>query len=174
MLDALLAESTSMGRVHFEMVLCDISRIFGISCIDLWEEYREGRGFTELHRILLHLDDRTLDAYLEDKIAPNTLSSIIDTPDGLGRSALYWAVEHCLDMAVPVLINSGADVNRRSRLPLSMAPSLPLLHLALAGPASSQRNAKYLQIIRFLLHGGADVNTVDHEGWTPLHVCGEI
>ena len=47
----------------------------------------------------------------------------------------------------------------------------PLLHLVIAGPASQRSNAGVLGVVRLLLQAGVDVNAVDHEGWTPLHVA---
>ncbi|KAH8745671.1 ankyrin repeat-containing domain protein [Diaporthe sp. PMI_573] len=171
MLDALLAESTITGREHFELVLSNISRIFGRSSADVWEEYRETRGFTELHEVLLHLydDDRTLVDYLQTA-GPIARSALINAPDAFGRSALHWAVEHGLDVAVANLVSCNANVSYRSSL-RSAVVSLPLLHLALAWPALGHDNARYLNIVQSLLLNGADVNATDHEGWTPLHTA---
>lgn len=171
MLDSLLAESRNMSQSHLDTFPGQLSSNLGISYADLWEQHKEGRGFTNLHQVLLGLDHGTLNGYLQDEKASGNLSSIIEALDSVSRSAVYWAVEHGLDAAVSALIQRGAEVNHRAFMPRASAPSLPLLHLALAGPASSQRNANYLRIVRSWLRGGADVNAVDHEGWTHPHVA---
>jgi len=45
-----------------------------------------------------------------------------------------------------------------------------MLHLALAGPGG-RLDIAFLEIDKLLLLAGADVNAVDDEGLTPLHVA---
>lgn len=59
--------------------------------------------------------------------------------------------------AARVLLNSGADVNARSRNDLWVQP----LHSACAGDHDD--------VVAVLLAAGADVNAVQRHGYTPLH-----
>jgi ankyrin repeat protein len=55
----------------------------------------------------------------------------------------------------------------------SLQGKSPLLHLIIADPAFQSSNDGFLGVVRLLLREGVDVdvNAVDHEGWTPLHVA---
>ncbi|KAK1767901.1 ankyrin repeat-containing domain protein [Phialemonium atrogriseum] len=166
MIDALLAESAMRGQ-HFYSALREVGQLFGKAFVDLWREYRDTRGFTELHEVLLGInyDRGNLDDYLNYAAAEGTILDLLDATDSFGRSALSWAIEHGWTDAAATLIRFGANVNQRMR------SGLPMLHLALAGPASGQLDTAFLDIVKVLLLAGADANAIDHEGWTPLHVA---
>jgi Ankyrin repeats (many copies)/Ankyrin repeat len=147
-----------------------IALLFGKSSYDLLEDFVEDRSFTTLHEVLLGFrhDYGTLDAYLASfgnlKLPPE----VIDVPDSCGRTALAWAVEYGWAAAVRALLKYGAN-------PHQLRPCIhgksPLLHLVIAGPASQSSDAGFLEVVRALLESGVDVNAVDHEGWTSLHVA---
>ncbi|KAK3363743.1 ankyrin repeat-containing domain protein [Lasiosphaeria hispida] len=66
------------------------------------------------------------------------------------------------------LLEYGADP-RQSRP--SCRGSLPMLHLVIACPVMDKAEKQMVDTVRVLLQHGADVNGLDHEGWTPLHVA---
>lgn len=47
----------------------------------------------------------------------------------------------------------------------------PLIHLAIAGPRSAWIDEDIVEAVRLLLEAGADINGLDHKGWTPLHIA---
>jgi ankyrin repeat protein len=173
MIDDVLMSSV-MGNSHrlsldlsmFE----DISRVFGKCSIDLVEDYTGDRDFSPLHEVLLGIDCSrgTLEDYLSSFSQVALPREIIDAVDSCGRTPLAWAVEYGWPEAVSTLLRYGADPLQQRR---SLQGNSPLLHLAIAGPASQESNERLLEVIRLLLRAGADFNAVDHEGWTPLHVA---
>lgn len=147
-----------------------VAQLFSKSSIDFLEDYIEAREFITLHEVLLGIDRSrgTLKEYLAAFEDISLLAKTIDMPDSCGRTALAWAVEYGWSDAVKTLLQYGAN-------PHQLRPSThgqsPLLHLVIAGPASEQPGSASLDVIRLLIHAGADINAVDHEGWTPLHVA---
>jgi ankyrin repeat protein len=90
-------------------------------------------------------------------------------PDALGRTPLAWAVEYGLTASIDPLLKFGADPKQlRFTKDGGFAP---LIHLAIAGPRSAWMDADIIETIRLLLKAGADLNGMDHEGWTPLHIA---
>jgi ankyrin repeat protein len=77
-----------------------------------------------------------------------------------GWTALHLAVHFDRGDAVDVLLAARADVHAWSDNALHNQP----LHAAMAGRAG-------LRILTALLAKGADVNAVEHGGYTPLHLA---
>ncbi|KAK5652261.1 hypothetical protein OQA88_10609 [Cercophora sp. LCS_1] len=169
LIEAVLVESAA-NRRPLRPGLIEVGILFEKPVDDPWRDYKESRGLTELHEVLLCIsqDSEPLIDYLFRVASEGRLQDIIDAPDGLGRSALPFAVEHGLADAVAILTTFGANVHQQ-RLPLRGAQ--PILHFALARPSSGQRGTPFLDIVEKLLGAGADVTAVDHEGWTPVHVA---
>lgn len=169
MTEALLADSAIDAHSFFPG-LSAVAQLCAKPSNEFWNEFRESRGFTELHEVLLGIrhDAGTLCDYLTRLSEERTISDLIDLRDAHGRSALSWAVEYGWVDAVVTLIKFGADVNQQR---VSNNGKLPMLHLALAGPNSVERGTAFLQVAQQLLLAGDDVNAVDNEGWTALHIA---
>ena len=167
MIEAVLVDSAMNGQ-PFHPGLLAVAQLFAKPLDDLWEEYQQSRGFSELHEVLLRIKpgSATLGDYL-NRGGEGTVLDLIDATDALGRSALSWAIEHGWVDAVATLIRFGADVHQKRRL---TDDGMSMLHLALAGPDSGRRGTAFSDIVKHLILVGADVNTVDREGWTPLHI----
>ena len=165
-----LAMGQRSSRGHDASDFQHIALLFGKTSYDLLEDFVEDRSFTTLHEVLLGLrhDQGALDAYLASLGCLKLPSEVIDVPDSCGRTALAWAVEYGWVDAVRTLLMYGA--NPHQLRPCSHGKS-PLLHLVIAGPASQSSGAGFLEVVRVLLEQGVDVNAVDHEGWTSLHVA---
>ena len=80
------------------------------------------------------------------------------SPDGfqgLGLASFFGNAD-----VVRALLDAGADPNSRSRNSMRVSP----IHSA----AANRNPGAALEIIRLLVTQGADVNVVQHGGWTPL------
>ena len=150
--------------------LQEVALLFGKTSDELIEDYTEDRTFSPLHEVLLGLDTTkgTLEEYLSSFGLHKIDSDTIDVLDACGRTALAWAVEYGWTHAVRDLLKYGADPHRQRP---SVHGKSPLLHLVIAGPASQDGDDSYLEVVRMLLRAGVDINAVDHEGWTALHVA---
>lgn len=82
------------------------------------------------------------------------------SPDGFTPLGLAAYFGHA--GVVQVLLDSGADIDARSRNNLGVAA----LHSALAGG--------FIDVATLLVERGADVSAQTAEGWTPLHYCADI
>ncbi|HEX2718499.1 MAG TPA: ankyrin repeat domain-containing protein [Gemmatimonadaceae bacterium] len=88
----------------------------------------------------------------------NRLTRTFDTD---GWTPLHLAAHYGHASTVEILLHNNAPVDLRSQNQLANTA----LHAALAG----QRPAERAQVARLLVDGGADVNAVQHGGWTPIH-----
>ena len=71
----------------------------------------EDRGFSILHRIILGLDKRDLFHYLHVHSHEE-----INCNDSQGNTALHWAAQRRRPDIVKLLLEHGADPNRRDKL----------------------------------------------------------
>ncbi|VUC31017.1 unnamed protein product [Clonostachys rosea] len=165
-----LATDEELSRSPIPPDFFDIALLFGTSSTEVVEELLAARHFTIIHDILLGIrrDLGPLREYLDTYSDKHELSELIDTPDSRGRSPLAWAVEHGWVGAARTLMQFGANPHQSRP---SIHGGLPLIHLAIATPASSDPGNDVVQIVRLLLQAGVDVNCLDHEKWTPLHVA---
>ena len=157
----------------------DLSRM-----LDLGDAYDGSDGFSSLHRIVLGLSDRDLEAELLEH------PEIVNATDSIGRSALGWSTIRHLDRYSLLLLKHGADPNLSDRfgfLPIHRCASSgdsSLLRVLLksgaeGGKKDSAGNSgihlaswcdSSMNIIT-LLEAGYDVNARNHFDETPLHWC---
>ena len=109
-----------------------------------------------------------MDDYLGKLESTLPSTDTIHVPDSSGRSALAWAVEYGWVDETRTLLKYGANPHQLVRSPGVVSP---LLHLAIAVPVSASANNGSLDVVRELLKARANINAVDHEYWTPLHVA---
>jgi hypothetical protein len=147
-----------------------VTQLFGKSTYDLVGDFVEASNFATIHKVLLGIesDYETLDDYLGKSESTLPSTDAIDIPDSTGRSALAWAVEYGWASATRTLLKHGANPHQLVR---STGVVSPLLHLAIAVPVSASIDNGSLDVVRALLKAGANINAVDHENWTPLHVA---
>ncbi|KAI2696262.1 hypothetical protein CBS147332_9136 [Penicillium roqueforti] len=146
----------------------DIGVLFSLTLTESGTQYLNTRGFTELHQVLLRINQEvSLEDYL-NSLERNDLDTLINCIDIRGRTPLMWAVEFGWSGATQILLDYGADPHRATT---TKRGSSTLLHLAVAGPRSQFSRAGFLEVIELLLQRGVDVNAKDHEGWTPLHIA---
>lgn len=144
-----------------------IARIFKTTVSQLQSSYVESRKFSAQHKGLLRSREPGCDLeQVLTQIGGKGASEDIDNVDCTGRSALAWAVEYGWAEAVKILIRLGVDVNQVRR---SGQRTMPLLHLAVAGPKNSESTRT--TITQILLQAGANTNARDDEQWTSLHVA---
>jgi hypothetical protein len=147
-----------------------IIQLFGKPTLELVVDFVKTSKFANIHRVLLGIseDCETLDDYLGKSRSTSLLTDLIDVPDVTGRSALAWAVEYGWIDATKTLLKYGANPHQLVRSP---GVTSPLLHLAIAVPVSKRVDNGSLNVVKELLKAGVDINSTDHEGWTPLHVA---
>jgi ankyrin repeat protein len=84
--------------------------------------------------------------------------ALVNTYSYDGWTPLHLAAHFGQTAAASALVAHGADVALRSRNPLDNMP----LHAAVAG-------GEHVELVRLLLDHGADPNSTQHGGYTPLH-----
>lgn len=170
MLDSALA-STAMvngSPADFGAYCAVIGPLFEKTLSEIGMEYLRSRNFTRLHRVLLRVDKSlTLDEYL-CSASRDEINDSIERTDSRYRTPLAWAVEFGWADAACMLLEHGANPCHPK---FSERGCSTLLHLALAGPASQFQIGGYHAVVRALLETGVDINSRDHEGWTPLHIA---
>jgi hypothetical protein len=111
MLDFALASTAISGGSwldfgqHYERV----GSLFGMTLTETGTTYLNCRGFTELHQVMLGINQKaSLGAYLQslDRL---TLVHLINRPDTRSRTPLLWAVEFGWSDATQTLLDYGAD-----------------------------------------------------------------
>ncbi len=107
----------------------------------------EKSDLPHIHRAVL--TDKNRETALKDTLA-GIAETEINTPCRQGLTALEWAINMFLPDVVRTLLECGADVHKG--IPLHRAPY--------------HGND---EVIKLLIHAGADVNLQDHHGRTPLH-----
>ena len=117
----------------------------------LFSDYEDSddRGFTTLHRIILHLDDRDLGKYLRE--CPRV---DINRGDMLGYTPLHWASRRGDSEMADLLLQEGADPCTSTNIGIH-----PLHLAAVRGD---------IRTIDHLLRYGADVNASTKTQYTPL------
>jgi ankyrin repeat protein len=147
-----------------------IIQLFGKPTLELVADFVKTSKFANIHRVLLGVseDCETLDGYLGKPKSTSLLTDAIDASDCTGRSALAWAVEYGWVDATKTLLKYGANPHQLVRSP---GVASPLLHLAIAVPVSKRVDNGSLSVVKELLKAGVDINSMDHESWTPLHVA---
>ena len=115
-------------------------------------EYLETRQFTVLHKIVLGLVNKSIEAEL------NASTAAIDVTDANGRTTLSWAAARKDFVSIAALLNAGANPRIDD-----FQCFTPLTHAVKAGDISA---------VRLLLENGAERNKRDTFGGSLLHnVC---
>lgn len=99
----------------------------------------------------------------------------IDAQDKMGRTALFYAIDKGNDKGMEFLLNCGASINIRDKKgnsPLLHAlqhyPCQFVFHSLQSRPHRAPDLARLFAMLKTLLAHGADVNSANNEGVTPL------
>lgn len=114
-------------------------------------------GYTPLH-LLSRKNFSLAKNRLEIAVILIAAGADINAVDESGATALHMAVTGGLEELARLLIDYGADVNRKTGY-----HKLTPLHQAASGG--------YINLVKLLLEKGADVNAASAAWWTPLHAA---
>ena len=89
--------------------------------------------------------------------------------DSYRNNALHYAAYIGSAELVQNLVNFGANVNAKNTK--EETPSYILLRALYKKPTDYIRLKEYEKVVDILISKGADVNTKDSDGWTPLHAA---
>lgn len=147
--------------------LVDVRSVFRLSPEDMDSSYRDCKGLSHLHEVLLGIDKhhRALgDCLAQGEITPES----INIADRRGRTPVTWAAEFGHADGMKLLLEAGAD-------PSQSGPAVcgfqPLLTLAISSPAAQRGEKHALNTIRLLLQANADVNAKDGAGRAVVHMA---
>ncbi|KPM41113.1 hypothetical protein AK830_g5413 [Neonectria ditissima] len=147
--------------------LADVRVVFRLSAEDMDDSYRDCKGLSHLHEVLLGIDKRHCslgDCLLQGEITQDS----INVADRRGRTPVTWAAEFGCADALRLFLEAGAD-------PSQSGPAVcgfqPLLTLAISSPAAQRGDEQALETIRLLLQADADVNAKDGSGRAVIHMA---
>ena len=86
-----------------------------------------------------------------------------------GWQAIHWAAKDGYPDILDLLLAQGADVNAQSNNYSALACCCGYVSAAETN-VPDKRQHDYLGCTRLLLEKGAEVDSLDDEGWTPLHI----
>ncbi|CAM9706309.1 unnamed protein product [Chrysoparadoxa australica] len=94
----------------------------------------------------------------------------VNTRNSFDWSPINEAVQRNFVGCVEALISGGCDLNRIPNNELS--DTAPIFRPPCQSPLGEAARCGHADLIKLLAKAGADVNSVNHAGWTPLHEAG--
>lgn len=156
---------TVASMIAADPELADVADEHGVTAL-MWSLYwghREVAQVLQEHRTTLSIFEMaSLGLGEQLKVALQMDSSLSKTESPDGFTALGFAAFFGQTDSAKVLLDFGADPNRRSNNPIGAAP----LHSALS--------SGFVQLAKILMEHGADVNAPAAGGWTPLHYAADL
>lgn len=153
------------------------------------EDYLDTRQFSTLHKIVLGLVDKPLQAELD------VSTSGVDAVDAYGYTSLSWAAARNDSTTIKVLLDAGADANvldneggaaifKALTVNGTYSAQLLLEHGVDISMTTSLQNLSLLHVVciglkddcvlpKLLIEAGVGVNMVDVEGRTALHYAAQ-